>query len=336
MAFTKYYVREYSELYNYLNEALKRIRARSGESTSDLLRRKLAFSYRAVLSEIEHVYKVLNEISSSGEFYRELFKVYAGVDAPTLASSIKRRAQLARSIYRELTRELNSSSRAEMRDQIRLFRSGLGRLLSLYRRANREVVLIKSFLREVSRMPDVRGDYVVVIAGLPQVGKSTILSKLTSAKPQIGTYPFTTKTLIAGHIIVEPYGRIVLVDSPGVLDSPIDSKNVIERKTLLAIKYLADHILYVLVADPSFYYTLEEQLKVYQLLKGVLGNKPTTIVVNKVDVADEPYLRAVLEEVERATSITPIPISALTGFNLDKLRELLVRSFTGRSQHRSL
>ncbi|MEM4481983.1 MAG: GTPase [Desulfurococcaceae archaeon] len=334
MAFAKYYIRDYTELYAYLNESLKRIKPRVGEPLNELLKRKLAFSYEVILKELERVYAVLSEVNSSGSFYRELFKAYVGEDPHALAQLVRRRIQLAKEVYREFAGELNEVSGTRGKNYAELFRGNIGRLLSLYKRINRKVVLVKVFLKEVSKMPDVRGDYVVVIAGLPQVGKSTILSKLTSAKPEIGTYPFTTKTLIAGHISVEPYGRIVLIDSPGVLDSPIEEKNIIERKAVLAVKHLADHMLYVFAADRAFYYTLDEQVKVYYALRAILGDKPTSVVVNKVDTVDEIYLREVLNAVKGATSTSPIPVSAVTGLNLDKLRDALIGYFMGRSQRR--
>lgn len=329
----KFYVKSYEELYNYLNENLKKIRAQSGEPFEKLMKRKLTYAYEFIVREFNQVHKALLTIRSSHVFFKELFEMYTGKSVEQFDAMVRWRVRVAKSIYEKALRELSKPG-VGSREVIGSFKSSVGRLLSLYRRVNRELLLLKDYLKEVSRMPDIRGDYVVIIAGLPQVGKSTLLSKLTLAKPEIGVYPFTTRTLVAGHIHVEPYGRVVLVDSPGILDSPMEEKNLIERKAILAIRHLADHVLYLFAVYPGFYYTLTEQLNVYHAVRSLLGNKPITVLLNKVDLVEDEYLPTIISEIERSTGMKPIPISALTGFNLDEVREVLVKGLMDKIQHR--
>jgi len=75
---------------------------------------------------------------------------------------------------------------------------------------------------------------------------------------------------------------------------------------------------------PSFYYTLQEQLNVYESVKRLLGDKPITIVFNKVDLLSKTELEEYMGEIESKTGIKPIPVSALTGYNLNEIRQLLV------------
>jgi nucleolar GTP-binding protein len=327
---SKRYVKRYSEFYKYLNKTLKEIRPLQGEPLKLLMKRKLTASYQIVINELKGLLEALRDIESSGDFYIELFKAFTGLDVSNLVVNVKSRLNVAKKVYSWTLDELKEAE--TRKDIIRAFKAGVGRLLSIYRRIYREVALVKEFLKEVSKMPDVRGDYVIVIAGVPQVGKSTILSKLTSAKPEIGTYPFTTKTLIAGHIDIEPYGRIVLVDSPGILDTPIEEKNIIEYKAVLAIKHLADHVLFVFAYSPDFYYTLREQLNVYESIKRLLGDKPITVLLNKVDLLEQSELDAILREIEACTGVKPLPISALTGYNLDYLKKYIVDVFMERKR----
>ncbi|MEM1638514.1 MAG: GTPase [Desulfurococcaceae archaeon] len=329
---SRYYVKNYEELYEYINENLKKIKARNGELFGDLMKRKLTYTYQVLTRELQQVHQVLREICSQGDFFKELFKAYTGENIEYFALDIRKRIKQSRLIYSEIIEEYFRIG-YNNREAVKAFKRGIGRLLSIYKRINKKIIPLKEYLKEVSKMPDIRGDYVVVFAGLPQVGKSTILSKLTSAKPEIGTYPFTTKTLIAGHLIVEPYGRIVLLDSPGILDSPIEEKNIIEYKAILAIKYLADHVLYVFAVYPSFYYTLNEQLNVYYSVRKLVGGKPVTLLINKVDLVDKALLEETMVEIEKHTGVKPIPISALTGYNLNIVRDILIKEFMGKNQY---
>ncbi|MEM0001185.1 MAG: GTPase [Desulfurococcaceae archaeon] len=331
--FKKCHVKTYRELYEYLNENLKRFQAIRGGSFRDLMKRKFMYVYSVLKGELSLVHRVLLEIKSSGAFFTELLEAYAGEDVERLVYLVRRRMKQADIIRRNVVKEFDELGENDP-SAVDVFKAGTGKLLSLYRRVNRKVLALKEYLRDISKMPDVRGDYSVVIVGLPQVGKSTLLSKLTVARPEIGTYPFTTKTIVVGHMFVEPYGRVVLIDSPGILDSPLEEKNLIEYKAILAIKHLADHVLYLFATYPGFYYTLAEQLNVYYMVKRVLGDRPITVLLSKVDLLDKEQMLRTINEIENSTGIRPIPISALTGFNLDKVREILVKHLTDRTRYR--
>jgi nucleolar GTP-binding protein len=281
--------------------------------------------------ELTRILKVLSELKSQRAFYIELYRVFTGENISVFENILKKSIKQLRSIYNDILCKIDKSK--DRSHEAYVMRIGVARMLSIYRRINRRVLKLREFLSELAKMPDVRGDYVVVIAGLPQVGKSTLLSKLTNTKPKIGVYPFTTKTLIAGHINVEHYGKIVLLDSPGVLDSPIEEKNIIEYKTILALRYLADHMIYVFDFTENFYYTPREQFNVFFSLKSVLGDKPITVVLNKVDQLTREQINNTVKLIYEVTGLEPIPISALSGVNLDVVKKILVESFIKKTQH---
>lgn len=326
------HIKSYEEVYSYINSNLKKMHKQSGESFIEYMSRKLDYVYQAVVKELENAYEVFKSVAEAHTFYKELFKLYVGVDPQDLMLKAKAYIRVARSIYKQAHADISkldksSSSRAPI-----IFKMSAGRLLSLYKRIVNKAQNSEQYFREVAKMPDVSGDYVAVIAGLPQVGKSTLLSNLTRAKPEIGSYPFTTKTIIAGHIDVNNYGKIVLVDSPGILDSPIEEKNLIELKAILALKHLADHVIYVFAVYPHFYYTLEEQLRVYESVVKLLGGKPVTVILNKVDLLEKEHVEAVLGKIETKVGVKPIPVSALMGYNLDLVKKQLVDAFMAKTQ----
>jgi len=98
-------------------------------------------------------------------------------------------------------------------------------------------------------LPDIRPDEpAIVIAGYPNVGKSSFVNRVTRASNQIAEYPFTTKGVQIGHF-ERDHVRYQIVDTPGLLDRPEDERNDIERQAVSALEHLADVVVFVL--DPS-------------------------------------------------------------------------------------
>lgn len=319
----------YREVSSKLRDQVSPCRKKDLTCLEKIFVRKLEAIRDIILDEYSATADALKEISGH-PFTRELYRAQTGIDPGDDWAKLVARRRVVNEIYRGVkSRKPQQAAKAEL---VYWFRAGLGRLLSVYKRDKKVFARVKNFLVEVSKLPDVEGDMVVVLAGVPQVGKSTLLSKLTSSKPEIGSYPFTTKTLIAGHMDIWPYGRIVLIDSPGVLESPIEDKNLIEYKAILAVKYLADYMLFLIDPSPNFYFSLSEQLNVYKSLKKLLGDKSITIVINKVDTVDSSLLEEVSKKIREETGLEPLHISALTGLNLDRLRNILKEALMERKQ----
>lgn len=331
MTVTFTHIKNYSELYESINRGLKRLRPQIGERFSNLMKRKLNYTYTSIHAELTRILRVLGELKSRRAFYIELYRVFTREDIGVFENVIKKSIKQLRAVYRDALSEIYKCENETHTAHV--MRIGVARMLSVYKRVNKRVLKLREFLSELAKMPDIRGDYVVVIAGLPQVGKSTLLSKLTSARPEIGVYPFTTKRLIAGHIDVEHYGKIVLLDSPGVLDSPIEEKNLVEYKTILALKHLADHMIYIFDFTENFYYTPREQFNVFFSLRSILGDKPITVVLNKIDQLTREQISSVVKLVHEVTGLEPIPISALSGVNLDVIKRVLVECFMKKTRH---
>ncbi|MCD6195485.1 MAG: 50S ribosome-binding GTPase, partial [Staphylothermus sp.] len=154
----------------------------------------------------------------------------------------------------------------------------------------------------------------------------------TNAKPEISPFPFTTKTIIAGHINVDPYGKIVLIDTPGLLDRPLEEKKPIEYKAVLALKHLSDIVLYMFDINPNSYYTIDQQLNVYISIKKLLGDKEIIPVVNKIDITPNNLLLERINFLEKTIGRKPLPISAEKGINLEKLRKILIDKLMEKNQ----
>jgi len=67
----------------------------------------------------------------------------------------------------------------------------------------------------------------LIITGYPNVGKSSFMNNVTDANVDVQPYAFTTQSLYVGHTDYK-YGRWQVIDTPGILDHPLDERNTIE------------------------------------------------------------------------------------------------------------
>ncbi len=317
----------YSDILEIIDNRLRKLQVTPPRRRDPLARRKtvllarLATIHNVLRTEAQRLVEALQTLLDMHPFYHMLYEIEVGEtprETLRLARSINR--MLGR-LYREYrARIAGAGSIIEANHH---YREAVGRMLSLYRRRRRLLDRVAGAIKTLGKTPDVTGDIHVVIAGVPQVGKSTLLSRLSRARPEIAPYPFTTKTIIVGHI--ETGGqRIVLIDTPGLLDRPLDEKNPIEKKAVAAIKTLAEKTLYLFDASPNSYYTLEEQLNVYRWVRSAVGGD-ILVCVNKVDITPP---RNIVRLEEMLGEEIRCRISALTGQGLDYVKEWISRGAT--------
>ncbi len=166
----------------------------------------------------------------------------------------------------------------------------------------------------IRKLPDINPELpTVVIAGYPNVGKSELVAKMSTAKPEIASYPFTTKGIVVGHMEIRGR-RVQIVDTPGLLDRPLEKRNRIEKEAILALKYLADVIVFLLDPSETCGYSMDEQLKLLKEIKKDFSI-PILEVENKVDLLRTDFSR--------------IKISAKTGEGLDKLVHKVIEILNG-------
>ena len=153
------------------------------------------------------------------------------------------------------------------------------------------------------------------LVGLPNAGKSTLLSRLTAAKPKVADYPFTTLTPNLGVADVDDE-RFVVADIPGLIEGAHEGKGLGHRFLRHVLRCRA----LVLVVDLSAVdpagdlKALREELAAYD---GSLADRANVVVGTKADLVDDPK--------EAARHLGGIAVSAVTGEGLDDLSERLRR-----------
>jgi GTP-binding protein len=157
----------------------------------------------------------------------------------------------------------------------------------------------------------------VGLVGFPNAGKSTLISKISAAKPKIADYPFTTLVPNLGMVYFQEGKSFVVADIPGLIKGAHEGKGLgtqflrhIERTKVLV--YLVE----CTSPDPKKdFATLESELKSFNK---DLPKKPTLVAFTKLDIAD-PALRKALKKIKFRKGISVHYISAVTGEELSGL-----------------
>ncbi|WP_297534452.1 NOG1 family protein [Thermococcus sp.] len=261
-------------------------------------------------------------VSTLPKFYQELVDTL--VDRDQFHRSLARVSWAVKTI-RTLEQRYVEKIRFERdpKEIAKLRRAFYGRVADILHEIDDDLRYLNQARNVLKELPVVDLELpTVVIAGHPNVGKSTLLRALTNAKPEVASYPFTTKGINVGQF-EKHYLRYQVIDTPGLLDRPLSERNEVEKQAILALKHLGDVIVYIF--DPSEYcgFPIEEQMHLFEEILSEFGEFPFIVAINKVDIADEEKTKAV-EEFVKAKGLEPVKISALTGEGLDELKRRII------------
>ena len=164
----------------------------------------------------------------------------------------------------------------------------------------------------------------VGLVGFPNAGKSTLLSVITSAKPKIGDYPFTTLKPNLGIVENRDFQSFVMADIPGIIEGAAEGKGLghfflrhIERNSLLLFLIPADAN--DIVAE---YEILLNELKKYN---PELLDKQRLVAISKSDMLDDELTAAIDKELSDKLKVPYLFISSVSGKGIQKLKDELMK-----------
>lgn len=234
-------------------------------------------------------------IDSLHPFYRDLF--YVIIDPDRFKIALARISSAALMIER-LSKEYVSKLRAAATtsEAARIRREYYGRVASIIKELKNDLSVL-SEIKKLKRLPSF--DFTmptIIVSGAPNVGKSSFVRCVSTAKPEIAEYPFTTKSVSLGHIM-GPRGVIAqVVDTPGLLDRPLEERNKIELQAIVALKNLQGGIVFLVDPTETCGYSLNYQLNVFRSVKGMFGEKPIVIAITKIDIASDEQIEKAMEK----------------------------------------
>lgn len=161
-----------------------------------------------------------------------------------------------------------------------------GRISSVAKQVDENLKYLEEARRIMKTYPDVKEMFTVCLYGFPNVGKTTVLNKLTGTKAEVAAYAFTTKSINAGYFTLNGE-KIQVLDVPGTLARP-EKINLIELQAELVLEELANLIVFVFDLSEQGGYSIEKQ---EELLKRIDKSKKVLIYVSKSDLISEEELK---------------------------------------------
>jgi len=156
----------------------------------------------------------------------------------------------------------------------------LGRISSVTKRISGDLDTLVEIKGVLNSFPVIKDEPTLVVAGYPNAGKSTFVRSLTGSNIKVADYPFTTQSIMIGKVKIR-HTTYQIIDSPGLLDRPMERRNKVELEAVLALQYLANAILFLV--DPTG--NIGEQLGLLSEVRELFKTR-IVVGVNKVDVAD--------------------------------------------------
>lgn len=234
---------------------------------------------RTIMGHIGKICSSFPSVNQLPVFYKELLEAVIGADE--LKISIARMQGAAgkiESLARDFKRGARTSDAGRILQKKREF---YGRASSLLKKSKKAFSFAENARKTLKNFPSIKTKLTTIcICGYPNVGKSTLLSRLTGSRPEIAAYAFTTKQLMIGYI----ENKMQIIDTPGAFKEDFRKMNWIEKQSYLAIKHLCKKIVFVFDITETCGFTREQQEELFSKLSKRFRAKEFIIYLSKADI----------------------------------------------------
>lgn len=157
-------------------------------------------------------------------------------------------------------------------------------MATITKRLKDPLLYLEQVRQHLGRLPSIDPNTrTLLICGYPNTGKSSFLKNISRADVDIQPYAFTTKSLFVGHFDYKML-RFQAIDTPGILDHPLEEMNTIEMQSVTAIAHLRSAIMYFMDLSEHCGYSVAAQIQLFNNIRPLFANKLTFLVVNKIDL----------------------------------------------------
>lgn len=273
--------------------------------------RKVKYVQQAFRDRLQRILTQLPHLDDIHPFYSDLFNVLYDRDHYKLAlghcNAARRHIDKIAKEHVGLIKFAISAYRCKS-----LKVAGLGRMAKVINKLKGSLKYLEDVRQHMSRLPSINPyTRTLLLTGYPNVGKSSFMNKVSKANVDVQPYSFTTKSLSVGHFDHD-YLRWQVIDTPGLLDHPLDERNTIEMTAITALAHIYCAVLFFIDVSESCGYSIEQQVALFESIKPLFKDKPTLVVLNKIDLG--PFDIARMSNLE---GLRWVKVSALTGENVD-------------------
>jgi nucleolar GTP-binding protein len=205
--------------------------------------RKVKFTQETFDEKFTAILSSFPRLDDVHPFHKDLLNTLYDKDHFKIAlGQVSTAKHLMESIARDYVRLLKYGQSLFQCKQLK--RAGLGRMATLCKRLKEPLLYLDQVRQHLGRLPSIDPNTrTLLICGYPNVGKSSFLNSVSRAEVEVQPYAFTTKSLYVGHTDYK-YLRFQCIDTPGILDRPLEEMNTIEMQSITAIAHLRAAILY--------------------------------------------------------------------------------------------
>ncbi|OTB00085.1 hypothetical protein M426DRAFT_324590 [Hypoxylon sp. CI-4A] len=245
--------------------------------------RKVKFTQETFSEKFALILESFPRLQDIHPFHKDLLNTLYDADHFKIAlGHLSTAKHLIETISRDYVRLLKYAQSLYQCKQLK--RAALGRMATLTKRLKDPLVYLDQVRQHLGRLPSIDPTTrTLLICGYPNVGKSSFLRSITRADVDVQPYAFTTKSLFVGHFDYK-YLRFQAIDTPGILDHPLEEMNTIEMQSITAIAHLRSAILYFMDLSEQCGYSVAAQMQLFKSIKPLFSNKLVFIVINKIDI----------------------------------------------------
>ncbi|KAF9585868.1 Nucleolar GTP-binding protein 1 [Lunasporangiospora selenospora] len=258
----------------HANFAISRIR--------NFYMRKVKFTQENFDERLKSILDEFPKLDDIHPFYADLMNVLYDKDHYKLALGQMNTARhLIDQVGKDYVRLLKFGDSLYRCKQLK--KAALGRMATIMRRQKDSLAYLEQVRQHLARLPSIDPNTrTLLVCGYPNVGKSSFMNKITRADVDVQPYAFTTKSLFVGHMDYK-YLRWQVIDTPGILDHPLENRNTIEMQSITALAHLRCAVLYFIDLSERCGYSIKEQVSLFHSIKPLFANKPVMLIINKID-----------------------------------------------------
>ncbi|KAI3635541.1 hypothetical protein MIR68_006179 [Amoeboaphelidium protococcarum] len=244
--------------------------------------RKVKYTQQSFEEKLEQILTDFPKLDDVHPFYSDLINVLYDRDHYKIAlGHIFAAKNLISGVGRDYVRLLKFGDSLYRCKQLK--RAALGRMATIMKKQKETLAYLEQVRQHLARLPAIDPNTrTLLICGYPNCGKSSFINKLTRAEVDVQPYAFTTKSLFVGHMDYK-YLRWQVIDTPGILDHPLEERNTIEMLSITALAHLRSCILYFMDLSEECGYSIKLQASLFKSIQPLFANKPLVLVFNKSD-----------------------------------------------------
>jgi len=269
---------------------------------------KVTASADIVTSTLDGYIEKFPRFEKKEDFLPELVDLVIGIDCYKKSlGAVRWASSRIDKLKNDSLRDIRGTKDPQSMEAIK--NSFYGRMSSHIKRISGDLLFLQEAKNKFRNLPAVDPAFpTVVIAGFPNVGKSSLVAELSTATPQIAPYPFTTKGIVIGHV-KDGWRTFQIIDTPGLLDREFEDRNDIEKQAVLTLRYLTDVMVFILDPSETCGYEMAKQTALLDTIKRNFS-VPIIVAESKSDV------------IRRDND--NISFSVETGDGMDELRESIL------------